>query len=84
MVILARGLGSPVQAAKNPWKRGGFYYRGRLAPWIGNPAALRPKQKAITSKFASVAKGCAGTTGKKAGVTNMALCVRKGMKGAKA
>lgn len=66
--------------ARNPWKRGGVYFRGRLAPWIGNPAALRPKQKAITEKFTSVAKGCKGTKGVKAGVTKMALCVAKGMK----
>ena len=71
----------PLQMCRNPWKRGGVYFRGRLAPWIGNPSALRPAQKAVTERFTSVAHGCAGTRGVTNGVTNMALCVKRGMKG---
>jgi len=83
MTLLAYA-GAPVQMARNPWKRGGYYFRGRLAPWIGAPENLRPKQKKVVEKFISVAKACKGTKGVERGVTKMALCVRKGMLGFKA
>jgi len=69
---------------KNPWKRGGVYFRGRLAPWIGAPENLRPKQKRVTEAFTDAAHACKGTTGIKNGVTKVALCIKEKMKGFKA
>jgi hypothetical protein len=73
-----------LQMAKNPWKRGGVYFRGRLAPWIGAAENLRPKQKSVVEKFISTAHACKGTKGVEKGVTKMALCVKKGMLGYRA
>jgi len=66
-----------LQMAKNPWKRGGVYFRGRLAPWIGDVSNLRPRQKEIVARFTSAAHGCKGTKGIEKGVTKMALCIKK-------
>ena len=67
---------------KNPWKRGGVYYRGRLAPWIGNPANLSPKQiervKALTKTMVDKCTGVKGVTG---GVVNTAICLQTNIPG---
>jgi len=50
---------APVQSAKNPWRKGGIYFRGKLVPWIVEGyAGLRPAQKKAATHFAGVAHGC--------------------------
>ena len=72
----------PIQMCKNPWKRGGVYYRGRLAKWIGNPDNLSPKQiervQALTKTMVDKCTGVKGVTG---GVVNAALCLQKHVPG---
>ncbi|MEW6624565.1 MAG: hypothetical protein AB1420_15825 [Bacillota bacterium] len=72
----------PIQMARNPWKRGGVYFRGRLAPWVGAPENLRPKQKAVVTAFIAASPGCI-VTGVEKGVTKRALCMGKALKGKK-
>lgn len=72
----------PIQMCKNPWKRGGVYYRGRLAPWIGNPDALRPKQvERVTALTNTMIDKCTGVRGVTGGVANTALCLQREIPG---
>jgi len=81
MTLINTGVGM-VQMCKNPWKRGGVYFRGRLAPWIGDPDKLSEKQvervKALTKTMVDV---CTGVEGIENGVSKAALCLQKNVPG---
>jgi len=81
MTLINTPLGK-VQMCKNPWKRGGFYFRGRLAPWVDNPDALSDKQlervRALTN---TMVDKCTGVRGSEEGVTKAALCLKKNIPG---
>jgi len=73
---------APAQSAKNPWKRGGRYIRGRLAPWINAPENLSKEQveraEALTKTMVDKCTGVKGVTG---GVVNAARCLKKNVPG---
>ena len=81
MTLLRTDIGM-VQMCKNPWKRGGLYYRGRLAPWIGNPDRLSAAQLArVEALTKTMVDTCTGVTGITGGVVNAALCLQKNIPG---
>jgi len=77
-VTLVPGPFGMMQMCKNPWKRGGYYFRGKLAPWIGNPDRLSEKQieivKALTK---TMVDKCTGVEGVENGVSKAALCLQE-------
>jgi len=73
---------APAQSAKNPWKRGGRYLRGRLAPWINNPENLSKEQtKRAQALATTMVEECTGEKGVTGGVVNAARCLRKHIPG---
>ncbi|RLF60551.1 MAG: hypothetical protein DRN25_02375 [Thermoplasmata archaeon] len=81
MTLINTGVGM-VQMCKNPWKRKGVYFRGRLAPWIGDPSKLSEDQikrvKALTKTMVDV---CTGVSGIENGVSKAALCLQENVPG---
>jgi len=56
---LIRVFGQKAQMARNPWRRGGYYIRSDLVPWIkqGFQGLSGPQKKAAT-EFARTAHNC--------------------------